>query len=507
MWSRLTSQTLLLQFLWLAGVAMFVPAIFAGVTGDFLSGRTFLYCGILTLILATLVTIATQDTPSARMGTLQQSLFAMFAALTILPLILAVPFSESLQTTSFTNAYLEMVSALTTTGLDLWEDPDRLPDALHLWRGMVAWFGGLMMWVAAVAVFAPLSLGGFEVTARSGFADHTRGTPAAAQIDPARRWKRSARMLSPIYAGLTFALWIMLTIMGDAPLAALIHAMSVMSTSGISQIGGVQYAGSGLGGELVIFLFLLFALSRQTFSADIGATSRDQIWQDPEFRFGMVVVFSIPLFLFLRHWFGAWEVDEEENIFAGLRALWGAIFTVLSFMTTTGFQSVDWQTSQSWSGLSTPGVLLMGLAVIGGGVATTAGGVKLLRVFALYLQGLREMERLVHPNSVSGSGRRDRRIRRKGAVIAWVFFMLFALSLTVVTFLLTFTGSGFEEAVLLAVSTLSTTGPLVQVAAENPVELLSMSFAGKLILCASMVTGRLETLVIIALLTPDLWRN
>jgi trk system potassium uptake protein TrkH len=114
---------------------------------------------------------------------------------------------------------------------------------------------------------------------------------------------------------------------------------------------------------------------------------------------------------------------------------------------------------------------------------------------------------LVHPNSVSGSGRRDRRIRRKGAVIAWVFFMLFALSLTAVTFLLTFAGSTFEDAILLAISTLSTTGPLVQAAAEQPIEILSLSTAGKLILCASMVTGRLETLVIIALLTPDLWRN
>ena len=507
MWSRLATQTLMLQFVWIAGVSMFVPAVYAALVDDFLTARAFLYSGILTLIFAVLVTIATQDTPSGRMGSLQQPLFALFGALTVLPLILAVPFVEALQTTSFINAYLEMVSALTTTGLHLWDNPDRLPDALHLWRAQVAWSGGLMMWIAAAAVFAPLNLGGFEVTAQSGFTDHTRGTPAASQIDPARRWRRAARMLTPIYLGLTVALWLMLAVMGEPLLPGMVHAMSVMSTSGISMIGGLENATTGLGGEAVIFLFLLFALSRQTFSSDLGATGRDQIWQDPEFRFGMFFVLLVPLFLFARHWVGAFEVSGEEDVFAAFKAFWGAAFTVLSFMTTTGFQSVDWQTAQNWSGLGTPGVILMGLCVIGGGVATTAGGVKLLRVFALYLQGLREMERLVHPNSVSGSGRRDRRIRRKGAVIAWVFFMLFALSLTVVTFLLTFSGSTFEEAILLAVSTLSTTGPLVQAAAENPVELLSLSVGGKIILCASMVTGRLETLVIIALFTPDLWRN
>ena len=69
------------------------------------------------------------------------------------------------------------------------------------------------------------------------------------------------------------------------------------------------------------------------------------------------------------------------------------MFTVLSFLTTTGFVSSEWEAAQGWSGLATPGVILMGLALMGGGVATTAGGVKLLRVFTLYLNGLREMQK------------------------------------------------------------------------------------------------------------------
>lgn len=486
---------------------MLAPAICGALVEDFHAARTFLYGAVLTLFFAALVTIATMGTPSARMGRLQQSLFALLAGFTILPVILAVPFYEALGNTSFINAYLEMVSALTTTGLDLWEDPDRLSAPLHLWRAEVAWLGGLMMWVAAVAVFAPLSLGGFEVTAQRNFGQQTSLTTTVGEIDPNRRWRRAARLLAPVYFGLTLMLWILLMILGEGTLAALVHAMSVMSTSGLSSIGGLQNAEAGFVGEFVIFLFLLFALSRQTFSADLGAARRESIWQDPEFRFGVFFLATVPLFLMLRHWIGAFDVSGEENFVAALQALWGSLFTVLSFLTTTGFESTDWQAAQNWSGLNAPSLILMGLAVIGGGVATTAGGVKLLRVFALYLQGLREMERLIHPNSVSGVGVRERRIRRKGAVIAWVFFMLFALSLAAITLLLTFSGTGFQEALLLAVATLSTTGPLVHVASEIPIDLLSFSVGTKLVLCAAMVTGRLETLVIIALLSPDLWRN
>ncbi|MEM9637469.1 MAG: potassium transporter TrkG, partial [Pseudomonadota bacterium] len=186
---------------------------------------------------------------------------------------------------------------------------------------------------------------------------------------------------------------------------------------------------------------------------------------------------------------------------------WGSVFTVMSFLTTTGFASEHWAQTQAWSGLDTPGLILMGLALIGGGVATTAGGVKLLRVFALYLNGLREMERLVHPSSVSGAGTDARRLQRNGAFIAWIFFMLFALTLAVLTILLALLGVSFEEALVLTIAGLSTTGPLTSLAADTPISLAELSGAAKAVFCAAMVLGRLETLAIIALLTPDLWRG
>ena len=56
----------------------------------------------------------------------------------------------------------------------------------------------------------------------------------------------------------------------------------------------------------------------------------------------LALVLAVPLFLFVRHWLGAYEVDEEMNLLAGLGALWGSIFTVFSFLTTTGFEADGW---------------------------------------------------------------------------------------------------------------------------------------------------------------------
>ena len=302
-------------------------------------------------------------------------------------------------------------------------------------------------------------------------------------------------------------LWICLVIAGDRPLVGLIHAMSTMATSGISPVGGVAGANSGIAGEFLVFLFLLFALSRLTFSSDTLTSARPGLHHDPEFRIGLLLVAGVPLILFLRHWLAAFDVDEVENFAAAGRALWGSVFTVLSFLTTNGFESTGWADARDWSGLGAPGMILLGLAMMGGGVATTAGGVKLLRVYALYLNGLREMERLVHPNSVGRSGGQGRRIRRNGAFVAWIFFMLFALTLASITMALTAAGTGFENAVVLSIAALSTTGPLITTAAETPIALVEMTVTGKSILCAAMVLGRLEMLAIIALANPALWRD
>jgi trk system potassium uptake protein TrkH len=269
----------------------------------------------------------------------------------------------------------------------------------------------------------------------------------------------------------------------------------------------VDEAGSGYGGEGVIFLFMLFALSRLTFSSDTITTARAGLLKDPEFRIGIILVIGVPLLLFSRHWIGAFDVDEVENLSMATAALWGGMFTVLSFLSTTGFESAAWDEAQAWSGLGTPGLVLLGLATMGGGVATTAGGVKLLRVYALYLNGQREMERLVHPSSVGRAGAASRRIRRQGAFIAWIFFMLFALSLALVTVIMSALGQDFEESIVLAIAALSTTGPLTQVAADAPIPLLDMSAAAKMVFSAAMVLGRLETLAIIALFNPALWRD
>ncbi len=496
---------LFVTLLGVVSIGMILPAAHAVALNMHRVSQPFFYGAILFGVLTALLGLATLDAKSTRPA--RDQLLTLFGTFLLLPLVLAVPFREALPDASFLNVYFEMVSSLTTTGASVFDAPGRLVGPLHLWRGMTAWFGGFLVLVAAASILAPMDLGGFEVlrplrnTAASSPSEHFRR-----QVDPKERVLRISGEIFPVYLFVTVLLWVLLMTNGAQPFVALMLALATLSTSGILPGGTLSTAEVGISVEVCLFVFMLIAVSRQTLQNDFNRAFLPRLIDDREMRLMTFFVVLLPLALFFRHWIGAFEVSDEANIYVGLKALWGGFFTVLSFLTTTGFVSTDWSAARDWSGLPTPGLILAGLSIVGGGVATTAGGVKLLRVYALYKHGVREMGRLVHPNSIGSAGKLGREVRREGAFVAWIFFMLFAITVAAVMSLLAFFGLTFNETLVFAISSLSTTGPLAQVVLDGSLSYSALETGPKLVLCAAMILGRLETLAIIALFNPDFWR-
>lgn len=502
--AALNSLPILVVLSGMGGLLMLVPAIVAANYRDYPSAQAFVQASVLTLTVTVMIGIVTRNGDPRHQ--VRAQLLGLLGAFLLLPLVLAIPFRASLGDTSYTNAYFEMVSAMTTTGATVYDGPGRLSEAEHLWRALVAWSGGLLMWSAAVALFAPMGLGGYEVAGQRGPAVGL-GIQKGVDRVATDRLLRAGGHLAPIYGGLTLALFVTLLVVGEDPLVACVHAMSTIATAGFSATGGVENAAAGRVGEAIIAVFLLFALSRRTFAEGVLGDATRDLRQDPELRLAAGVVAVISIGLFLRHYLAAVQIDDTLGFNAAFRALWGTFFTALSFLTTTGFASADWLAARSWSGIEAPGLLLMGLAIMGGGVSTTAGGVKLLRIYALLKHGEREIGRLVYPSSVGGSGRFARHIRREGAYIAWIVFMLLGISMAVIMLALSAAGADFETALILAIATLTNTGPLAAHAAAEPISLAGLSATAKYILVASMALGRLETLVLVALFNPAFWRT
>jgi trk system potassium uptake protein len=534
---------LLVMLSGLSALMMLIPAAHASITGHAAIARNFFYAALLILIFCGLIGLATQANPRGRSA--RDMLLNMLAVFGALPLLLALPFAESLPDTGWFNAWWEMVSSLTTTGASLYS-ADLLPQPLHLWRALVGWMGGFFILVAAVAILAPLRVGGFEIMISPynrqeymerlpSSADPRRLQPHLSDPafdtrvnDPVQRLARGALAVLPPYLALTLALWVALLLAGDPSFLALCRAMGTLATSGISPVLGTTGDISGFRGEALVFLFLIPALSRRFWPGGGELRATESLRADPELRMAGALVLLVTLVLFGRHFLGAIEVAsigpdqplQIRDLGNALAAFWGVLFNALSYLTTTGWNSADWQGARAWSGLTAPGLILAGLAMMGGGVATTAGGVKLLRVYALARHGERELERIVHPSSVSGGGRIARRLRREGAYLAFIFFMLFAMSIAAVVTLVSIEAVEFETATILSIAALTNTGPLAGAipltpAFEGTAGVASAPWEGwsglpnftKGVLAGAMIVGRIETLAILALFSPEFWRR
>lgn len=501
--STLEKLPLFVILMLLMSALMMVPALHAARLDEWDVARTFLYHGIFFAILATMLGIGTAKAKVAHRPIAQ--LLSLLLAYLVLPVMMALPVEYLVPSITLAQGYFEMLSSFTTTGATIFSEPDTISEPIHLWRATVAWAGGLMMLVAAFAVLEPLQLGGFELEESLGDTGIKKRSGAGGAAHPNQRIIRYTRLIAPPYILLTIALSIGLIMAGDRSFVALCHAMSTLATSGISPLSSFGETSSGRIGEVLLFLFLFLAISHRGISISLRGNLLRRRGMNPEYKIALACLIFIPTLLFVRHFAASFDIAEQQNFSAAMRALWGSIFNTLSFLTTTGFISQDWEAARFWSGLNSPGLVLLALCVMGGGVATTAGGVKLLRVYALYKHGRREMGRLIHPNSVGGAGITARRFRREGARIAWIFMMLFILGIAATMLALTAAGQGFDDATALSIAALTNTGPAAYLL-ESHIEFANFNNVTRTILCIAMIIGRLETLVVYALFNPGLWR-
>lgn len=482
----------------LTALGCWIPAAHATVTGDPPTAQAFFYSGMALLVLFTMLAIVSRrvrahDPP-------QRQLMALIVIHLMMPLAMALPLRIIVPDTTWLDAWFEMLSAFTTTGASVYATAP-VPPSVDLWRGIVGWSGGAFAIVATLAILAPLNLAGTELL--------TGRVPGSALVRAARRerLRRHALTVIPVYVALTLLLWGLLRLAGEERLGSLITAMGVLSTSGVAPASGESALRTGALGEALILPFFLLALSGGVWLGGRRHPTRGRRLHDAELRLGLVLIGVAGAAILARHLIFAATIRGGETAVDVLRAVWGALFTAASFLTTTGYRSTGWDLIQPWASDSivdlapdASGMILLALAVAGGGVATAAGGLKLLRLVALYRHGRFQLEGIVHPSVVAG--RASGGGGGLGARVAWAYLMLFAMSLVVILILLTIAGEEFQQALLLAFAALTTTGQLADILGVHEFDYAMLNGFAKCVLGAAMVMGRLEILAVIAALMP-----
>ncbi|MBQ4847196.1 potassium transporter [Pseudoalteromonas sp. MMG013] len=387
---------------------------------------------------------------------------------------------------SLADAVFEAFSGLTTTGATVLTGIEHLPKSVLFYRQQLQWLGGMGIIVLAVAVLPMLGVGGMQL-----YRAETPGPVKDSKMTP--RIADTAKHLWYIYVSLTAACTVSYWAAGMGWFDAICHAFSTIAIGGFSTYdASMGYFDSPLINFICVVFLIIAAINFSLHYAAVSSRNVRVYLRDPEFKVFLFIQLALVVLCFA-------VLSSNQVYVNGDETLDQALFQAVSISTTAGFATDNFS---AWP-LFLP-ILLIFSSFIGGCAGSTGGGMKVVRVFLLYLQGVRELNRLVHPRAIYSIKLGRKALPDKVVEAVWGFFSAYALVFVIIMIALLGTGMDNITAFSATAACLNNLGPgLGEVAAHYG----DITDTAKWILTIAMVFGRLEIFTLLVLFTPTFWRG
>ena len=414
-----------------------------------------------------------------------------FALVTMLwlafALIAAMPFYFYFEEMSFTDAFFEAISGLTTTGATIMSGLDTLAPSLNFWRHMLNWLGGMGIIVLAVAVLPMLGVGGTRL-----FQAEIPGIEKDAKMAP--RISQTAKRLWLFYLGCTLLTGLGLHLAGMGWFDAICHAMSAFALGGFSTRDKGIAAFDSAAVEWVIALATLAGgINFATHFKALRHRCLRPYWRDEEVRtLLLLLAASIAAATLYFYFTGRYGLGD---------ALRYAGFNFISIGLASGFANTDFGV---WP--LTVSLWMFFLSNVLANTGSMGGGIKLARAIALAKFSLRETVLLQHPNAVRTVKVNGSSLTEHLAMAIMAFIFAYFMTVVAATFALMISGMDLISAISAVIACITNAGPGLGIVgpAHNYAALTDLQ---KWLCAAVMLLGRLEIFTVFILFTPGYWKK
>jgi trk system potassium uptake protein TrkH len=407
---------------------------------------------------------------------------------TVLPAFATLPLLFYLPGLSFTDAYFETVSGLTTTGATVLSGLDRLPPSINIWRTFLIWIGGMGVIVLAVAILPLLGVGGSQM-----YKAETPGPMKDTKLTP--RIAETAKGLWLVYVMITVACLLAFRLAGMNWLDAMMHAFSTLGLGAFSSHdASFRHWNSPAIEAVAIYFMLLAGINFGTHFLAWRRWSFAPYVRDPEVRLYLIAVigsvFGIAYYLFANQIY--------PSFWTALRF---SAFNVVSIATTTGFSNTDYNLWPIFAPLWM--LLLCSFATCSG---STGGGIKMIRAELMARQAVREMTRIIHPRAVVPVKLAGVPVENNIIFAVLAFILMYNGSVVTMTMLLAASGLDIVTAFSAVIACINNTGPgLGRVGPATTYA--SLNDFQTWICSIAMLLGRLELFTLLVVFTPGFWRK
>lgn len=462
------------------GAFMILPALVELAGG----GGFRVFAGAAAVTLFTGVSLTLAFSGEAMRINLRQGVLAVILTWIGVSYFGALPFMFADRPLSLTDAVFETVSGLTATGSTVYLGLDGAPRGILLWRFLLVWLGGFGLVTFAVLILPYLRIGGLQLFTIDLSARPGKFLPKTAEV---------VAQIALIYGFLTLACAIAFGAAGMGTFDAVGHAMSALATGGFSSHdAGIGYFRSPAI-EWVASLFMLVGAMPLVLFIYLVRGQPGPLLAESQVRLFLLVILSGVLLL------AAWRLQGGAPTFE--QAFREATFNVVSMISTTGFTSHDFD---KWGGFAS--LLLFCAMLMGGCTGSTAGGVKMFRLYVLVDALRAQIQRQIYPHGVFSVHYNRQPVPPAivGAVVTYAFAYLATFSLLAVA--LAFTGLGMEESLGASATSLGGVGPALGPRIGPCCTFAAIPDISKWLLIFGMLAGRLEILLLLLPLTRAFWR-
>ena len=464
------------------GLAMLIPALL-DLLVDNIDWQVFLAASFLTTIAGGGLALTSRG--SETQLTLRNAFVLTTLSWLVMPAFAALPFSFSELELSYTDAFFEAMSGLTTTGSTVITGLDFAPPGILIWRALLQWIGGIGIIVTAIAVLPTLGIGGMQLFRLESSDSSEKVLPRTAQL---------AGTIGVLYVSLTAICALAYWSAGLSGFEAAAHAMTTIATGGFSTSDGsighfdsiaVDYIGTVfmIVGSLPFLLYFQALRGRPML-----------LWRDSQVRWFLIIASVLVATMAL------WQAFANDVALAD--ALRFSSFNMISILTGTGFSTADYGL---WGHFSV--TIFFFVMFIGGCAGSTSCGIKIFRFQVLYAASRTQIDRMLRPHGVFVAHFNRRPIPEPVMDSVMSFFFLFGLSFAILALLLSQLGLDTLTALSGAATAIANVGPGLGEIIGPTGTFKPLPDEAKWLLSAGMLLGRLELFTVMVMFTRSFWRD
>jgi trk system potassium uptake protein TrkH len=417
--------------------------------------------------------------------TLRQAFLLTSLSWVVLSAFAGLPLMWAQTNLSFTRAFFETMSGLTTTGSTVLSGLDTLPPGILLWRSLLHWYGGVGIIVIGIAILPMLRIGGMQLFRTESSDKSEKVLPAVAQI---------ANRIIVVYVLLSAACAIAYWIAGMTAFDALNHAMATLSTGGFSTHDASLGEFKSAPIEYIAILFMLAGSLPMLLYVRMMVGDTTALFRNSEVRLflAIVLVFTV----------AGLAQQRLAGLHSGEPAFRYALFNVTTLISTTGFATVDYA---GWGAASD--ALLFFVLFLGGCTGSTSGGLKTFRIAIIGATLGQHLRRIIFPHGVFPVRYGGKPVGDDVVAAVMSFLFLYLLTFIAIAVALNVLGYDFKTAISATIACVANVGPGLGPIVGPAGNFSAMNDAALWLLAFAMLVGRLELFTVYVVLLPRFWQR